>query len=76
MSASLKIWAWLHLSHTQNLGVATTKSPFLTFLESTTVSESKSFVTVHDFPYFLILHHLFMLLCILFACFGRSYANA
>ena len=35
-SASLKIWAWLQLGHTQNMGVVAPRAPLLKFLEITT----------------------------------------
>ena len=37
-SASLKIWAWLQLGHTQNMGVVAPIAPLLKFLEITTAS--------------------------------------
>jgi len=36
---SLKIWAWLQLGHTQNMGVVVTRAPLLKLLEITTVDE-------------------------------------
>ena len=35
-SASVKIWAWLQLGHTENMGVVAPRAPLLKFLEITT----------------------------------------
>ena len=36
ISASLKIWTWLQVGHTHNMGVVAPRAPLLKFLEITT----------------------------------------
>jgi len=43
VSAYLKIWAWLKLGHTQDIGVAVPRGPLVKFLEITTGNTATPF---------------------------------